>query len=85
MAYRRLENNHRMRHRLATPEFHNHQHAHGRQRQQQAHFHIQARREQETAHVPLIALVAEQRSKKTQHREAIIKTAQQKDTVKPFG
>ena len=84
-TYRDLEDNHRLRDRLSAANRLNHENAHCRERQQQAHLDIETGRVQEAAEMPLIPLVAVNRSPQAKHSEAIIEAAQHEDAVQPLA
>ena len=84
-TYRDLEDNHRLRDRLSAANRLNHENAHCRERQQQAHLDIETGRVQEAAEMPLIPLVAVNRSPQAKHCEAIIEAAQHEDAVQPLA
>ena len=84
-TYRDLEDNHRLRDRLSAANRLNHENAHCRERQQQAHLDIETGRVQEAAEMPLIPLVAVNRSPQAKHSEAIVEAAQHEDAVQPLA
>ena len=84
-TYRDLEDDHRLRDRLSAANRLNHENAHCRERQQQAHLDIETGRVQEAAEMPLIPLVAVNRSPQAKHSEAIIEAAQHEDAVQPLA
>ena len=84
-TYRDLEDNHRLRDRLSAANRLNHENAHCRERQQQAHLDIETGRVQEAAEMPLIPLVAVNRSPQAKHSKAIIEAAQHEDAVQPLA
>ena len=85
ITYRDLEDYHRLRDRLSAANRLDHENAHCRERQQQTHLDIETGRVQEAAEMPLISLVAVNRSPQAKHSKAIIEAAQHEDAVQPLA